>query len=102
MPWLLLINGSPKTPLELKDTIDDEVAGCSTNTIFKNNINKSNFTFCKQIRDIWKKTDRAIEEGQITKAKEYIQEDKTLTNKRIEVLRIADRDGWDTALAYRN
>ena len=72
---------------ELKDTIDAEVAGCSTDNVFKNNINKSNFNFCQQIRDIWKKTDRAIDEGQHTKAKEYVQEGKHLTTKRIEVLR---------------
>ena len=85
---------------ELKDTIDDEVAGCSTDVSFKNNINKSNFRYCHQVRDIWKKTDRAIDEGQLTKSKEYIKAGKNLTNKRMEVLRIADREGWDTALAY--
>ena len=53
----------------LKSTVDDEMAGCSTDVSFKNNINKSNFNYCKQVRDIWK-MDRAIDEGQINNTKE--------------------------------
>ena len=41
----------------IKDVIDDEVEGSSTwDGDFKNNINNSNYDFCKQVEDSWKKT----------------------------------------------
>ena len=55
---------------------------------------------CQQVDAIWKKTERAITEGQLEKASGLCQQGKKLTTKRLKVLRIADMDGWDTALAY--
>ena len=89
-----------KTSSELRDAIDDEVAGCSTDFTFKNNINRSNFNFTKQVNDIWKKTERAIGDGETNKAKDFIQKGKELCINRMEALRIADKEGWDVALAY--
>ena len=85
----------------IKDVIDDEVEGCSTwDGNFKNNINKSNYDFCKQVEDMWKKTGKAIEEENVPKAMNLIEKGKKLTKNRLKALRIADKEGWDTSLAY--
>ena len=85
----------------LRETIDEVASGSMyDDVIMKNNINRNNFDFCKQVDAIWKKTERAITEGQLEKASGLCQQGKKLTTKRLKVLRIADKDGWDTALAY--
>ena len=90
-----------KTSSELKDVIDNEVAGSSRGEIaFKNNINKSNFDFCRQVDDMWKKTERAIAEKNEAKAKEFITKGKKQIKKRMKALRLADKEGWDVALAH--
>ena len=52
------------------------------------------------MEDIWKKTGRAIEEENVPKAMTLIEKGKKLTKNRLKALRIADNEGWDTALAY--
>ena len=90
-----------KTQSELQDVIDEEVAGCSyTDTTFKNIINRSNYEFCRQVNDLWKKTERAIEEKDLEKAKKYTTEGKNIVDNRMTALRLADKDGWDVALAF--
>ena len=49
---------------------------------------------------MWKKTERAIHEDQVEIAKRIVELGKNLTKIRLKVLRIADKDGWDNALAY--
>ena len=90
-----------KSQSELKDVIDDEVAGCShAESTFKNNINRSNYEFCRQVQDIWRKTERAIDERQTPKAKTLLEKGKKIINNRMKALKIADKEGWDVALAY--
>ena len=52
----------------LRDDFDDQI---STKTksehAFKSNVNKSNFDFTKQIDDIWRKTERAIDDKDMVK-----------------------------------
>ena len=87
---------------EIRDTHDREMERGATHNDhnFTNNINKNNHSFCKQINDLWERTDRALQENNPEKARGYAQQGKTLTKKRLKLLRIADTDGWDTALAY--
>ena len=87
---------------EIRDTLDREMERGATHNdhIFTNNINKNNHSFCKQIDDLWERTERAVQENNQEKAKGYAQQGKTLTRKHLKLLRIADKDGWDTALAY--
>ena len=70
------------------------------NLTWNNNINKSNFNFTQQVKDLWERTERAVADGQSDKAKEYINKGKDLCKKRLKVLRYADRDEWDAALEY--
>ena len=79
---------------------DGKEAPHTTTTISRTDINKNNHSFCKQIDDLWERTDRALQENNPEKARGYAQQGKTLTKKRLQLLRIADTDGWDTALAY--
>ena len=91
-----------KTTSHIQDTIDDEIAGSSSGYEFKNNINKSNFKFAKEVNDTFKKTARAIADNDRPKANGLIEKGKTLSKERIEALRVADKEGWDVALAYLN
>ena len=90
-----------KSQSELKDVIDEEVAGCSySDSSFKNNINRSNYLFCRQVQDIWKKTERAVDEQETQKAKSLLEKGKKIISNRMKALKIADKEGWDVALAY--
>ena len=85
---------------KLKDEIDEEIAECSNNDKLKNNINQSNLDFCRQIKDIWKKAERAVNEKDTQKSTQYFEKGKEIIKNRTQALRIADKEGWDTALAF--
>ena len=85
---------------ELKEEMDGEIAECSKHEKLKNNINESNIDFCRQIKDIWKKAERAVEDKQMEKSKQFFEKGKKIIKNRIQALRIADKEGWDVALAF--
>ena len=70
---------------QIKEAIDTEVAGSSKQHgyTFKNNINKSNADFCRQVQDIWKRTERALDEQNVNKAKELVVQGKDLIKKEV-------------------
>lgn len=68
--------------------------------VWKNDINKSNFKFGKQVHDMWEKTERAVKDNDEAKALECINEGKKLSRERLKVLRYADTEGWDAAFNY--
>ena len=85
----------------LRDDLDEQLASKTQGEhSFKNNINESNFDFCKKIDDIWRKTERAVEEKDKTKTKELLKKGRDLLENRMQALIIADKEGWDVALAY--
>ena len=48
---------------ELREDFDTQLQECSkVDHSFKNNINESNYEFCKELNDVWRKTERAIKE----------------------------------------
>ena len=95
-------NEAKETSLHLRETLDEEMekSHAFTDVAWRNPINKSNFDFCKQVSRIWQKTSRETSAGRMDKAKECCETGKTFTQKRLKVLRLADKDGWDAALAY--
>ena len=87
--------------IKLRDELDEQIAGSSTTEHkFVNKINYSNFDFCKQIDDIWAKTERSIEEKQNARTKDLLKKGKDLIENRMQALIIADKEGWDVALGY--
>ena len=83
-----------------EDTIDEEVGMTHDDLAsFSNNINRSNFDFCRQVETLWKRARRAVEENNRTKAAEAIEKGKKLTRKRMKCFKMADREGWDVPLA---
>lgn len=50
--------------------------------------------------EIWKKTEHLLEKNSIKEAKDMITEGKKLTQSRIKLIRLADREGWAVANAY--
>ena len=95
-------NEAKETSLHLREILDEEMekSHAFTDVAWINPINKSNFDFCQQVSQLWQKTSREISAGRMDKAKECCETGKTLTQKCLKVLRLADKDGWDTALAY--
>ena len=85
---------------KLKDEFDEEMAECTGNEKLKNNINESNLDFCRQIKDIWKKAERAVHEKDSQKSTQCFDKGKKIIKNRMQALRIADREGWDVALAF--
>ena len=85
---------------QLKEEFDEEIADFGSREKLKNNINESNLDFCRQIKDIWKKAERAVKDKDDQKSKTCFDKGKTLINNRMQALRIADREGWDVALAF--
>ena len=86
---------------KLRDDLDEQIAESSKAAHkFTNNINHSNFDFCQQIKDIWGKTERAVEEKQTQRTKELLKKGKELIENRMQALIIADKEGWDVALGY--
>ena len=86
---------------KIQDDIDLQMEHQSSREhSFRNNINSSNFDFCKQIDDIWRKADRAREDRDEARMKELFDKGKQLIDNRKQALVIADREGWDVALGY--
>ena len=65
-----------------------------------NNINQSNYNFCREVEAVWKRAGRAVEDNNKTKAADLIEKGKRLTRKRMKCFRLADKEGWDVALAF--
>ena len=87
---------------KVKDDLDDEISATQDlDTIrWKSKINESNFKFARQMNDILKKSDRAIAEKRLDRAAELSDKGKRLSKERMKVLRLAEKEGWDTALEY--
>lgn len=87
----------------MKEIIDEKIASSSKwqRTDFKNNINENNFKHVQSIERLWNKTAQAIENKRYPQAAEFCTEGKLQSNKRLKLLCIADREGWETALAYQ-
>ena len=45
-------------------------------------------------------TERAVTEERQDRVKEYCEKGKKLAKHRLKVLRLADKDGWETAFEY--
>lgn len=86
---------------ELQNALEDQITqGAKSEHSFDNNINESNHNFCKQLEDIWRKAERAVDDGDKVKSKELLAKGKQLTRNRAQALVFADKEGWDVALAY--
>ncbi len=92
--------GVKESAAKLRDAIDEEVGYTQEDCSFKNNINRSNFDFCREVEALWKRAGRAVEDSNRTKAAEIIDKGKKLTRKRMKCFKLADREGWAVALAY--
>ena len=88
--------------IHLKDTIDDEIEKAQSygEVKWKSDVNKESFDFAKQVHDLWGRTGRAVSENQLDKVGEIVEKGKKLCKTRLKALRLADKEGWDTALNY--
>ena len=62
--------------------------------------NQKQLSHENKIMEIWKKTEHLLEKNSIKEAKDMITEGKKLTQSRIKLIRLADREGWAVANAY--
>ena len=85
---------------QLRDVIDDEVTSKHDDFKFRSNINQSHYEFCREVEQLWRRVDRAVSDGSSTKAKAHIERGKRITKRRMKCLKLAENEGWDTALAF--
>ena len=64
--------------------------------------NQQQMNFQQQVLDIFEKSDTMIERNKLKEAQNLIEKGKRLCYDRIKLIRIADRDGWATAMAYQS
>lgn len=57
-----------------------------------------------QVKEAMNKAENLLEEGKVDKAREKLQEGKTLIDKRQKLIKLADREelGWEFANCYRS
>ena len=89
MQWTLQTKGSRKTTQSSRTQ-----STMKWNAVRTKSVSKTTNLISITVNKAWRKTESAIDEGQLTKVKEG----KILTIKPMEVLHIADREGWMHAM----
>ena len=67
---------------------------------FKNEGNKDQYKHQKELLENMEGVEKAIRRNDATKASELIEEGKKLIEKRIKLIKIADREDWGTVKEY--
>ena len=63
-----------ETSSKLRDAIDEEFCdGSKRDQNLGNNINQSNYNFCREVETIWKRAARAVDDNNKTKAAEIVK-----------------------------
>lgn len=66
----------------------------------KSPANQKQLDFETQVLKMWDNTELALNNGDQETAKKCVKEGKKLVLSRTKLIRLADREGWATALAY--
>ena len=83
----------------LREDFDTQLTAKNDHS-FRNNINESNYEFCKEMSEVWRKAERAVDEKETEKSKEIFKKGKELLENRMQAIIIGDKEGWDIALGY--
>ena len=78
--WAIVTRERQANTSQVIDTLDTELEKVYEHDAkWKNNINKTNFDFVKQVDDLWEKTERAVHYGRVDHTRELIVTGKTLS-----------------------
>ena len=78
--WAIVTRELQANTSQVIDTLDTELEKVYEHDAkWKNNINKTNFDFVKQVDDLWEKTERAVHYGRVDHTRELIVTGKTLS-----------------------
>ena len=81
----------------MEDVIKEHQRGSK---VFQRRGNQQQYDHAKECMATLEQIDKHLDRSDVAKAKRSLENGKVLLNKRIKLIRIADREGWGTVTEY--